>query len=637
MMTAVACQDYMKDTFEQKTLLTKAHASISEVIDHYWYKREKIQITRSENKSFVLFRSADRLSLISSLNKLGIGVNSSKIKEYGYGGTDLSGDAAKSFLNYEWVEVDINYISATSIPEVAYAAPYYSVRDGHEFPMTNLVYVYLKNTGDITLLEKLSKEYNVGIIGKVPKIPNWYVVACTKESKGNALAIANSFYESGLFDGAQPAFISARPTCTNDYYFINQWNLENIGLWGSTYYGIDIKYHNALSLIPSSSNIVVGVVDYGIELTHPDLSVSTFSWDAYTNSSPSQIYSEHGTKMAGIIAAMTNNSIGVAGIASPVKVMSLSNDFSQSTIEAQLASSIIMAADQGASVINNSWENDTYNQGINDAIDYAVQSGRNGLGCVVIFCTGNGNLGYMRHPANYSPDSDVIAVGAISYNGQRKSYSTPDGEPWGSNYGSELDIVAPGVFIPTTTLTTGSQYVLNCNGTSAAAAHVSAVAALILSIDPSLTRQTVTYIIEKTAQKLPGYTFNYWDELGGSWNSEVGHGLLDAYAALTAASSVTRTINLGFHYNDGPSGVYADCSGYTLLPNQSQNYQVTNYTDHTITQTISVDNNYIIELEEEPRGDYIISGEGTSNLQVTYLLYTSGTVVNSLILKFTVR
>jgi hypothetical protein len=59
-------------------------------------------------------------------------------------------------------------------------------------------------------LEKISKEYNVGIIGKVPIRPLWYVVACTKKSKGNALAVANSFYESGQFDGAEPAFISTR-------------------------------------------------------------------------------------------------------------------------------------------------------------------------------------------------------------------------------------------------------------------------------------------------------------------------------------------------------------------------------------------------------------------------------------------
>ena len=57
-------------------------------------------------------------------------------------------------------------------------------------------------------MEKLAKEYNVGIIGRFSEMPLWYAVACTKESKGNALEVANSFYESGLFEEASPAFIS---------------------------------------------------------------------------------------------------------------------------------------------------------------------------------------------------------------------------------------------------------------------------------------------------------------------------------------------------------------------------------------------------------------------------------------------
>jgi hypothetical protein len=111
MMVAVACQDYMKETFEKNVIIsTKAQASTFEAIDHYWCEGEKIQLKRSANKSFILFRSSTKGALLSSLNKLGIGVNTSKITEYGYGGTDLSGDAAKSFLDYEWAEVDINYM-----------------------------------------------------------------------------------------------------------------------------------------------------------------------------------------------------------------------------------------------------------------------------------------------------------------------------------------------------------------------------------------------------------------------------------------------------------------------------------------------------------------------------------------------
>jgi hypothetical protein len=645
MMATVACQDYMKDPSDLTGIIqTKSNASTLEAFDYYWYKGKKIKIRRLTNKSYLLFRSADRETILSSLHNMGITVNPSKIQEYLCGGTDHSGDAAKSFIGCEWAEVDINDKSALAIPGVLYAAPYYSGSDGYEFPLTNIAYVCLKNPGDIKLLEDISKEHNIGIIGKIPAIPNLYIVACTKESKGNALEIANYLYESNRFKYTDPGFMSARICCTNDFYFQNQWNLENTGQFGSAYYGIDIKYHNAMSLIPSSSNIIVGLVDYGVELTHPDLSVYPFSWDSYSSSSPSSIYSDHGTQMAGIISAITNNTEGVAGIA-PVQVMSLSNMFRNGNyILGELAASITTAVNQGASVINNSWVS-TQSNTISEAIEYAVNNGRNGLGCVVVFSSGNyyttGDTlsSSISFPANYTPNDDVIAVGAISYNGQRKTFSSPDGEySWGSKYGTGLDIVAPGVRIPTTD--TSSSYTLYSNGTSAAAAHVSAVAALILSINPNLTYKSVAYIIEQTAQKFPGYIFTYTGTLGGTFNSEVGHGLLNAYAALSATQPVSRTLNLGFSYINGDTGVNADCYGYygyTLSPHQSQRYQVTNFTGHTFTQSISVDNNHTIELDEEPRGDYTISGEGTSNLEVTYYLSTSGAVVNNLILKFSVN
>jgi len=211
---AVACNKEVSDLVKQKEeVMTSADGITAK--DYYWCEGQKISLTRLDKKSFLMYRSSDSLTLMSSLNKMGIEVNASNIMKYGYGGTDLSGDAAKSLLDCQWAKVDINHISATAIPEVIYAAPYYKYLSGFEFPLTNLVYVYLRKAEDITLLEKISKEYNVGIIGKVPNIPLWYVVACTKKSNGNALAVANSFYKSGLFDGAEPAFISATAACAS--------------------------------------------------------------------------------------------------------------------------------------------------------------------------------------------------------------------------------------------------------------------------------------------------------------------------------------------------------------------------------------------------------------------------------------
>ena len=115
-----------------------------------------------------------------------------------------------------------------------------------------------------------------------------------------------------------------------------------------------------------------------------------------------------------------------------------------------------------------------------------------------------------------------------------------------SNYGSELDVVAPGVNIPTTDLLGNSGYAptdynLAFEGTSAACPHVSAIASLILSINPNLTNSQVSDIIESTARKIGGYSYNTnINRPNGTWNNEMGYGLVNAEAAVIAAQ---QTLN----------------------------------------------------------------------------------------------
>lgn len=112
------------------------------------------------NKSYVMFKAEKRDALLSSLAKAKVRVNSSQIKEYNYDGTDLSGKQSKDYRNYMWVDLAISDREAYAIPEVEYAAPYY-YGDSHDdtYPLTNLIYVYLKDDGDVYLLEKVAKEY----------------------------------------------------------------------------------------------------------------------------------------------------------------------------------------------------------------------------------------------------------------------------------------------------------------------------------------------------------------------------------------------------------------------------------------------------------------------------------------------
>lgn len=165
----------------------------------------------------------------------------------------------------------------------------------------------------------------------------------------------------------------------------------------------------------------------------------------------------------------------------------------------------------------------------------------------------------MSYPANSNPE--ILAVGAMSPCGERKSPNSCDTEyKWGSNYGEMLDIMAPGVLIPTTDLQghngyNSSEFIhrlsggtklnsdfsdtnyTNCfNGTSSAAPHVAGVAALILSVNPNLTGKEVRDIIEKTAQKVGGYNYQkHNNRPNGTWNNEMGYGLVDAYEAVKKA------------------------------------------------------------------------------------------------------
>lgn len=208
-VVAISCNDFAEE-HSKISVDSMDTRGVNELFDYYWSGGKKVSIERSVDKFFVLFRSSDKEIILSSLSRSGISVNFDKINKYNYDGTDFSGNSAKFFLDCEWAEVNSNSEALENIPEIMYIAPFYNSPAGDTYPLTNLVYVYLNNSGDVNLLEKLAKENNVGIIGSIPEAPLWYVLACTKESNGNALEISNLFNESGLFNGAEPVFLSRK-------------------------------------------------------------------------------------------------------------------------------------------------------------------------------------------------------------------------------------------------------------------------------------------------------------------------------------------------------------------------------------------------------------------------------------------
>lgn len=434
---------------------------------------------------------------------------------------------------------------------IVYQTPSFLCFDGtQDMYVTHRFYVKLKHAEDVVLLQNLADQYHVSL-EEDANLPLWYIISCSANSQYNALELANIFYETNLFAASEPEFLGAlQLDCVNDAMFNEQWNLKNTGQYGSAYSGVDINYCGARNITKGAPSVIVGVYDLGVDLTHPDLTLHTFSYDAYTESSPSQLYASdgniyHGTACAGIIGAKTNNSIGVAGIAPNCPIMSLSINPS-STTSAQIKNGYIIAADNGCHVISNSWSRGTPSSLVDEGISYALSHGRNGKGCVIVFSAGNDNRDRANYPAN-SNDS-IIVVGAISPCGERKDFTSCDGEWWGSNYGNSIDVVAPGVKIRTTDNvgTAGknsTNYMNNFNGTSSACPHVASVAALVLSVNPFLTQKEVADIIESTAQKVGDYSYSQKDTRpNGTWNNEVGYGLVDAYAAVLAAKNMAPHI-----------------------------------------------------------------------------------------------
>ena len=437
-------------------------------------------------------------------------------------------------------------------------SPYFKINGSDIVGLSNFFYVKLKNERDTTLLMQMTKQTGTVIIEQYQFRPLWFLLSTTEDSESNALEYSNLFYESGLFQTAEPDLMVDLLQCVNDTHFNNQWGLRNTGQYGGTN-GIDIKACDAWQ-ISTGSNVTVAVIDHGIELDHPDLAanIHPLNFDCQTGTliepAPQMVRGSHGVACAGIVGAIQNNSAGISGVAPNCRLMAISHSLTlTANAREQLATGIDWAWRNGADVISNSWGHDALQgQFITEAIDSAVIRGRQGKGCVVVFATGNDNRSSVSYPASLN---SVIAVGAISPCGQRKSPTSCDGETnWGSNYGTALDVVAPGVLVPTTDrqgsagynpnshIHTGNRvasdyadqnYTVWFNGTSAATPHVAGIAALILSVRPDLTQAQVRHAIESSCTKLSGYTYsNNSAHTNGTWNNQVGHGLVNAHAAL---------------------------------------------------------------------------------------------------------
>jgi subtilisin family serine protease len=312
---------------------------------------------------------------------------------------------------------------------------------------------------------------------------------------------------------------------------------------------------------------------------------------------------------AGVIGATINNSIGIAGIAPGCRIMDVRYPLGHSDVlgvSGKLSNCIDWAWNNGAWVISNSWSNGATDL-VREAIDDAIDKGRNGLGCVVVFASGNNNLSSIPQPNAHN--SDALVVGASNSLGHRiglGEWNNGKNQTQASNYGTKLDVMAPGINIQTTNVTasSGELYVGKFEGTSAACPHAAGVAALVLSFKPYLTQHEVVDIIEMTATKMSGYTYtNTSGRTNGTWNVYTGYGLLNAYNALLLAEQYNSYL-------------------YTYLYNKVYSSNLLFSTDEMVyTGNIVVNNNASVNIQAED--GFIINQDLVVNTGCSLSLYNN--------------
>ena len=307
---------------------------------------------------------------------------------------------------------------------------------------------------------------------------------------GNVEAVVKALNKNPQVEYAEPNYKFEAATWTpNDTYY-----------QGYQYGPQNTETNDAWDITRGSSSQEIAVVDSGVDYNHPDLDGKTIrGYDFVDNDYYPMDENNHGTHVAGTAAAETNNSQGIAGMAPNTSIIAVrALDANGSGSLADIADAITYSADVGAEVINLSLGCDCSTTTLENAVNYAWNNGS-----TVVAAAGNDGVSTTFEPASYE---NAIAVGAVDSNNQKASFS---------NYGTWVDVTAPGVDIAATVPNNGYAYM---SGTSMASPHVAGLAALLASQGRSNTE--IRQAIEQTADEING-TGTYFE-----------HGLINSLEAV---------------------------------------------------------------------------------------------------------
>ena len=434
---------------------------------------------------------------------------------------------------------------------VEYSSPLYSL-DGQTVAVIPEIVVRLINKSDYNRLEDLCLKLDCTIVKKLLYTKLEFQISSKARTGEEVLKIAQEFDAEDFIEWAFPNLAfqprlnnqldTAEPNRVepNDVYFNNQWHLDQI------------RAPEAWAYTTGDPNIIIAVIDGGVEINHPDLVDNIWTnqneipgngidddgngqiddihgWDFFNDQNDvNPLYDDaHGTACAGLVAAKGNNNLGVVGVAwnctvMPIRISQGDNFVSDTAI----ATAFRYAAISGADILSNSWGGTADVPIIYSAIRDITQPdgiGREGKGCLVFVASGNWlNGGPVTYPAKYQ---ETVAIGAIDQRDIVWKYS-------GS--GPELDFVVPSGDAGLngniwTTDITGAygynnrdwkilDYTDKMGGTSGACPIAAGVAALVLSAEPNLSNNDIVCIMSNCAR-----------DLGPSgWDEKYGYGCLDA-------------------------------------------------------------------------------------------------------------
>lgn len=379
----------------------------------------------------------------------------------------------------------------------------------------------------------------------------------------------------------------------------------NDPLIGSQNYLQIVKAFDAWDISKGDSSIVIGIIDTGVYWYHPDLESNIWinndeipnngidddgngyiddirGWDfgglnGNPDNDPREDAPYHGTHVAGIASASTNNGIGVAGLGFKSKLMVVKTTREDkkdpSSGEPYIwygYEGIVYAADNGAQIINCSWGGGGFSQFGQDIINYATSKGS-----LVVAAAGNSNSSNEHYPSGYQ---NVLSVAATNFDDRKASYS---------NYGYTIDVCAPGTFLYNTW---GSDTYTYLTGTSMASPLVAGIAGLVKS-------RYLNYSPEQVAEKIRIACDDIYN-LNTNYLYQLGKGRVNAFRALQ--DSINKSVRMiSYQLNDNPP--LGNGNG-TLEPNEQ--VEVKTSFKNILSQT----NNLTITLSSLTSGITIVNG-----------------------------